>query len=351
MRLRLLPIALLLTGAAGAQPAPTVWTVDGIRREAIVIPPAKPAGGPAPVLFVFHGHGGTMRNVARKGFQAAWPEAIVVCPQGLPTVTGLDPEGRLPGWQLRLGADGDRDLKFFDAMLATLREKFNADPRRVFVTGHSNGGRFTYLLAATRREQLAAVAPSSCPAAGLGVAEPRPLPVLHLAGKTDRVVPYDAQARTMDGIRRLNGCAPEGKPWASAGDLTGTIYSCQSGAPFVSLIHPGGHLYPNEAVALIVRFFQEAKTPKFARAAREFECAFHAHLLAGSGDLALEGTPVAVAVGALVAPIALLRTVAIDQIACAPVGDPRPVPQRIGRFLGPFHFDKRKGTVAVVVKH
>lgn len=97
-------------------------------------------------------------------------------------------------------------------------------------------------------------------------------------------------------------------------------------------------------------FAAAAKALKLACATREFECAFHAHLLAGCGDFALEGAPVAVAIGALVAPIPLLNTAAIDQIGCAPVGDIGPVPQRIGRFLGSFHFDKRKGMVVLVEK-
>src|SRR5207249_6937300 len=87
---------------------------------------------------------------------------------------------------------------------------------------------------------------------------------------------------------------------------------------------------------------------KFASAARKFERAFHAYLLARSGDFALEGAPVAVAVGALVAPIALLGTVTIPQIAHAPVGNLRPVPQQVGGFLGPYHLDKREGVVVLV---
>jgi len=44
-----------------------------------------------------------MKVSERQGFHTLWPEAIIVCPQGLPTKTHRDPEGskacRHPGTQ------------------------------------------------------------------------------------------------------------------------------------------------------------------------------------------------------------------------------------------------------------
>lgn len=265
MNLQHLPISALalltLVLAAPSGPADpagaTEWTVDGQKRRALVILPARTSDARIPVLFAFHGHGGTMQSMERKGFQKHWPEALVVCPQGLPTVTGRDPEGKRAGWQNRPGEHGDRDVKFFDAILKTLREKYRVDDRRIYVTGHSNGGGFTYTLWGTRGKELAAIAPSAAGAAYLQTLKDlQPLPVLHLAGEQDEIVPFENQKRTMEAVRRRNGCAAEGRAWASVGDLLGTIYSCQEGAPFVSVIHPGTHQYPDEASALIVRFFK-----------------------------------------------------------------------------------------------
>ena len=47
---------------------------------------------------------------------------------------------------------------------------------------------------------------------------------------------------------------------ASAGTLVGSLYPSKAGFPFVSLIQPGAHQYPNEAVELVVRFFKEVGT-------------------------------------------------------------------------------------------
>jgi polyhydroxybutyrate depolymerase len=141
-------LTLLLTAS---EPVPRHWDVDGVRREALVVTPAD-GEDLAPVVFVFHGHGGTARQAARSfDLHTHWPEAIVVYPQGLPTPGRLtDPEGKRNGWQHAAGEQEDRDLKFFDAMLASLKSEHNIDESRIYCTGHSNGGGFTYLLWAAR---------------------------------------------------------------------------------------------------------------------------------------------------------------------------------------------------------
>ena len=103
--------------------------VDGVAREALVYAPATAKEQPAPVVFVFHGHGGTARNVVRSfAIQRHWPEAISVYMQGLNTPGRLtDPEGKRSGWQARLGDQQDRDLKFFDAVLARLKQDYKVD--------------------------------------------------------------------------------------------------------------------------------------------------------------------------------------------------------------------------------
>ena len=246
-------------GAAGQElPAPTEWSVAGVKRQAIVMKPTRETDEPAPLLFVFHGHGGNMRNTARQGFREAWPEAVIVCPQGLDTKTLYDPQGARPGWQNRKGDAGGRDLAFFDAMLKTLTADQKVDERRVYATGHSNGGGFTYILWAERGDVLAAVAPSSAVATALLPAfRVKALPALHLAGQADALVPFAKQERSIALVRRINQCEPEGKPWPAAGALKGTLYPSAAGAPLVTLIHAGGHRFPAEAPGLITRFLQE----------------------------------------------------------------------------------------------
>ncbi len=239
--------ALLL--AAGADPERVEWKVEGTAREALVVAGSREG---APVVFAFHGHGGTMQHAARTfAIEKHWPEAVVVYPQGLPTPGRLsDPEGKRPGWQHGVGEQGDRDLKFFDAMLATLREKHAIDEKRVYATGHSNGGQFSYLLGGARRGVLAAIAPSA--AAGARLLK-EPVPILHAMGRKDPLVTPAMQERSIAAVKALNACEETGKDW----DKGCLFYASPKDAPLVTFIHDGDHKYPAEAPALSVKFFKE----------------------------------------------------------------------------------------------
>jgi len=231
--------------------------VAGLTREALVYAPSTATEKATPLVLVFHGHGGNMNNSARSfAIHLAWPEALVVYPQGIPTPGRLtDPEGKKNGWQSKPGDQGDRDLAFFDALLEKLKADYKVNPQRIYSTGHSNGGGFTYLLWTARGEVLAAVAPSGSARAKSGNAAAllKPKPAMHLAGENDPLVKYVWQEASMKSVREVNGCEETGTPWGEHS----TLYASAGGTPFVSYIHPGGHEFPKEAVPQIVRFFQE----------------------------------------------------------------------------------------------
>ena len=165
----LIALGFICPSVAHAADAPTrqVFTVDGVAREALIYVPEEAKTEASPLIFGWHGHGGSMTNAMRMyGYHLLWPQAIVVYAQGLNTPGKLtDPQGLKPGWQHGPGAQADRDLKFCDAMLAQLRQQLKVDDKRIYSTGHSNGGGFTYLLWAARGEKFAAFAPSAAAAA------------------------------------------------------------------------------------------------------------------------------------------------------------------------------------------
>lgn len=254
----LVSLALAMVSASStafaAEPTPTKWTVDGAEREALVVLPSTPSKSKPPVIFAFHGHGGNMHFAVRgMAFQNFWPEAIVVYPQGLPTPGIIvDQKGERPGWQREAGQQNDRDLKFVDAILATLRQKYSIDEARVYATGFSNGGLFTYLLLSQRPNVFAAFAPGgSALMRSVQLTEPRP--VFHYGGETDRLARFSRQQETIEQIRKFNGCATQGEPCGS----NCTIYPSTKSAPVATFIHPFGHIYPPQVTALIVKFFQE----------------------------------------------------------------------------------------------
>lgn len=231
------------------------WTlqVDGAERKALVYIPLKSGDGKCAVVFAFHGHGGNRNSAARTfHLHREWLDAITVYMEGLPTVTRLDPEGLRNGWQPDKGMNGDRDLHFFDAVFRKLRDSGRVDDKRIFAMGHSNGGAFTYLLWAERGDTFAAFAPAAAPGL-LPLRRAKPKPALHIAGSADRIVPFISQQRTMAAVRRLNECDAAGKEWAPQC----TRYESRKSAPFITLIHDGGHPLPSSAPSLIVKFFRE----------------------------------------------------------------------------------------------
>lgn len=235
------------------------WKVGDTTREALIHAPANATKETTPVVFFFHGHGGTMKHAAEKiAIHSQWPEAICVYPQGLNTPGKLtDPEGKKTGWQFNAGEQNDRDLKFFDEILKSLRKDYKVDDKRIYATGHSNGGRFTYLLWAERGDTFAAVAPSGATAAML-VRTMKPLPCLHIAGEKDELVSFASQQRTMDMVRKVNNCEADGKAWKKDQNPSGTLYAAKDkGAAFVSLAYPGGHTFPADAPKWITAFLKE----------------------------------------------------------------------------------------------
>ena len=256
------------SAAAGAGPLRSLTvSVDGVERTALVYAPAaaatRPAGGGAgvPLVFVYHGHGSTAELAERRfGVDRLWPAAVSVYPQGVATPGPVtDPAGLRAGWQHRLGDVGDRDVRFFDALLARVRHDYLIDDRRVYVTGHSNGGGFAYLLWEARPAVFAAVGP--CSAGGLNVGRLTPKPAIVCGGLSDTVVPFDHQRRAMEAVRRLDGCGDgvAGEPW---GDVPGaTVYRPAGGATagpsVVTYVYAGGHPMDRAEAGLIVRFFRD----------------------------------------------------------------------------------------------
>ncbi len=218
-------------------------------RTAAVVAPVEPKN--APLVLVFHGHGGTAQ-AAQRAFKMEkhWPEALVIYPQGLPTATQRDPDGKKNGWNARSATD-NRDLEFFDALLDWAIKKHQIDASRVYITGHSNGGGFVYLLGSQRGDKLRAAAPSSA-GPSTRAKEFAQIPVLHLAGEKDPIVPFASQERCVYALKERLGVADiEGKK-----DGLVTVFK-KKGAPEVRFfVHPGGHSLPVAAYPLIAEFFK-----------------------------------------------------------------------------------------------
>lgn len=226
-------------------------TLDGTVRQALVDPGKDAATTPSPLVFVFHGSFQTASDMTTLGIASAWPEATIVYPQG-PARPSSGLGMTVTGWQSVPGEFDDQDVRFVDALLDQLITAYQVDPRRVYATGFSNGGFFSYVLCTLRPERFAAFAPVG----GLGTALkwarlPRPVLIVH--GSADSVISLSLAEWSRNQLLRLNGCPME------ATERTGSLaffQPCASGQPILWSVHSGGHDWPRGATATIVQFFQ-----------------------------------------------------------------------------------------------
>ena len=234
------------------------WDVDGVERSALVQVPVLAEDERAPLVFIWHGHGGSSQRAATRFMCTEhWPEAILVHPQGLKTPGFTDPEGLRSGWTSKgVPAEDNRDLHFFDVMLADFLERGIVDPELIYSTGQSNGGGFTYTLFVERGDRLAAIAPASCAGSRQirrGQSPPM-IPIFHLAGSNDDVVKMAWQQRTIDHFLDRHDCAaPE--PWGDHPNCM--IHASPHAAPVITYIHTQGHSLPKDAGRMFAKFFRE----------------------------------------------------------------------------------------------
>ena len=252
----IVPISMFLSAMSfgATTPGLQTWTltVDGVERTALIYVP-KPSADPAPLVFVFHGHGGSSKYAQRQfHLDTLWPEAISVYPQGLDTPGQLlDASGHMTGWQHAPGQLGDRDLHFFDALLVRLKRDLSVDDHHVFVTGHSNGGTFTYLLWQARPDVFAAVAP--CSAAATYAAELTPKPAMISGGTHDPLVRFELTQRMIAAVQKIDHCDVVAQPWQTVAK----VYASTSSTPVVAYTYAGTHTMDKAEAGLIVTFFKE----------------------------------------------------------------------------------------------
>ena len=150
-------------------------------------------GKPAPVVFVLHGGGGhpeNAQNMSQFDIIAAREKLIVVYPGG----TGGTPGGRLLTWNAghccayALDNKVD-DVGFIRTIIDQLVASGRADPKRIYVTGMSNGAMMSHVLARELPDRIAAIAPIVGAVFGDEAPPARPVSALMINGLLDKSVP------------------------------------------------------------------------------------------------------------------------------------------------------------------
>ena len=140
-------------------------------------------------MLSFHGRGDNIQNFQFTNMHLAWPEAIVVYFQGLPTRGGLSSAGRPRRARMTTATCGSSTSHWRHS-----RDRFKVDEARIYSTGFSNGAGFTCSCGPSGPSVFAAFAP----VAGRlrPSVQPREAkPVFHVAGTADETVPFCKPAR------------------------------------------------------------------------------------------------------------------------------------------------------------
>ena len=106
------------------------------------------------------------------------------------------------------------DVAYIDAVIADVRVHYNVDPKRIFVTGHSNGGYMSHRYSCDRAKNVAAfVALAGDDWKDAGKCQPsEPVAVLQVHGDMDDSVKYNGEGPTpsahdsVAGWAQKNGC-------------------------------------------------------------------------------------------------------------------------------------------------
>ena len=168
---------------------------DGMNREYILyVPNSYDENSATPILFNFHGFGGSANQFISRADMRAEAELnsfILVYPQG----SCLD---GVPHWN-PCPIDGDNkssadDLGFFEAMVNEISSEYTVDMERIYAAGFSNGGMMAFGLANYKSDLIAAVASVSGSMLDCLETPSHPMPILHLHGTSDGVLPYNGDA-------------------------------------------------------------------------------------------------------------------------------------------------------------
>lgn len=163
----------------------------GVERAYILYVPASyQSDNAAPLVLNFHGY--TSNNLEQMFYGDFRPIAdtagfLVVHPMGTTDALGN------PHWNVGWGLSTVDDVGFTNALIDSLSAGYTIDQERIYSTGMSNGGFFSYKLACELSHRISAIASvtGSMNVGQTATCNPdHPMPVMEIHGTADDVVAY-----------------------------------------------------------------------------------------------------------------------------------------------------------------
>lgn len=164
----------------------------GLTREYLLYVPSSYDGtSQFPLLFNFHGYGGTSSAhmyAADMRALADQKKFLLVYPQG-----SLDSYGSphwnssLPGGDNKSTAD---DSGFVEAMITSISSSYQVDSTRIYACGYSNGGMMSYFLGGSMSDKIAAIGSVAGTMLDGNPDPASPVPMINIHGTADYVIAY-----------------------------------------------------------------------------------------------------------------------------------------------------------------
>lgn len=228
-------------------------TVDGtLRSYRTYVPAGIDRNTPTPLVVMIHGGFGSAEHAEKAYGWDAMADAhhfIVAYPDGLGKAWNA---GSCCGASAQRNVD---DVGFITQMVAGIQKQESIDPRRIFVTGMSNGAMMTERLAC--ETDVFAAAASVAGAQMVSCDDPHPISMLHIHGLADHNVPFDGSPGdgrgkvpahppipdTIAAWRTIDHCATPIE--TKAGVVTRSTSGCADGrAVDLITIADAGHQWP-----------------------------------------------------------------------------------------------------------
>jgi polyhydroxybutyrate depolymerase len=279
--IRIFAVILAVMFGAASAAAETI-EIGGVARAFLTQFPDRK---PAPLVIVLHGNTQTGADMKTR---TSWPLVAkrerfgVIFPDGLNHAwADLRPDTKRAG---RVSPKGTDDVGFIVKLVEKYVADGSADPKRIYITGLSNGGAMTITLVCARADLFAAAASviiNLSDEAAAACHPSRPMPMLMMNGTVDPLIPFEGgkgasrfavggywpAVKTLAFWRKLNGCETGDSAVTDLEDRDhedqSTVTRIESRCPpardvVLYRVNGGGHRMPS--------LFSDARFPRIATA-------------------------------------------------------------------------------------